>query len=179
MAACSLSSDFAFDAVFLLCEGECNVIGLEEICKRCAEGFVDTVTLAEDDVAVPEGFRFVFLSGVAVFSRSHEEVKCDPQHVGNAFLIVVAADSVCVDVVKDLSWDWFDPRRRRVCAVVRAKLAVKAEVCFSGAVMAGIVGPQCSDCLSPGANVVFSGAFFDREAVRGTSSGADLMRKDL
>ena len=45
--------------------------------------------------------------------------------------------------------------------------------------MTGIVSPQCGDRLSHGANVVFDGAFFDREDVLGTSAGADLMRKDL
>ena len=100
------------------------MIGLEEICERCAEGVVDTVTCAEDNVAVTEGFRVVLFSGVAVFARLHEEVKCNPQHVGNALLIVVAANTACVDVVEDLSWDWFDPQRWRVCSVVRAKLAI-------------------------------------------------------
>ena len=64
---------FTFDAVFLLGEGEGNMVGLGKDRNQIKCGVKDVAFAAEGDIAEEEGGIFVVGSGVAVFARAHDE----------------------------------------------------------------------------------------------------------
>ena len=68
----------------------------------------------------PNGFGVAVGTGVAVFSRLHEEIEANPYDVCDAIFFCRAGDVVCEDVVEDRDWEGFDTLSCRVCSSVAA-----------------------------------------------------------
>ena len=95
---------FAFDAVFLVGEGEGDMVCTREDGNGDVRGSEDVAIASEGGLADTEGGGLFVCACVTVFTWLHEEVETDPDDVNNALPFSISTDVMFEDFVQDGSW---------------------------------------------------------------------------